>query len=124
MRRQLRNLRFWILVFALGWLTMVVLLISHTPPPGAASPDELAVRVADALNTHDSKKLQPLVSVGAEEIAKATTDRFADSHVSSARFSGGAVVVDYVRADGTPASFTMLAEENDGRWQLTPLATP
>ncbi|TWP49302.1 hypothetical protein FKR81_24640 [Lentzea tibetensis] len=124
MRRQLRNLRFWLLMFPLGWLVMVALFISQWPDPGAASPDELAGRVAESLRAHDAKKLAPLFSVGGEEIAQETTTRFTGARVVSARFSGGAVVVEFVRVDGTSGTVTMPVEETDGRWRITPVVAP
>ncbi|GLZ35810.1 hypothetical protein Lesp02_79970 [Lentzea sp. NBRC 105346] len=124
MLRQLRNLRFWLLALPLAWLAMVALQISGLPEPGAATPDELAVKVAEALREHDAHKLTPLISVGGEPIAKATVDHYSGVRVDRSRFVGDAVVVEFVHADGTPDNTRMPAAEHDGRWLVTPLATP
>lgn len=124
MPRALGNLRVWILILALGWLAMVVVQISRTPDPGAGSPDELALRVTDALRAHDSPRLEPLLVAGGEDVAKSTVDGFAATHVASGRFTGGAVVVEFVDDDGTSGSVRIPVQEKDGRWMVSPIVAP
>jgi hypothetical protein len=120
---RLTNLRFWLLVFPAGWLTMVFVLIAAWPDPGASSPDELAVDVTNALRAHDFHKLQPLLAVGGEDVAKATVEHFAAAEVDGAVYRDGAVVVEYTRA-GSHGDFRLPVEVQDGRYVVNPVVTP
>ncbi|HEX8871105.1 MAG TPA: hypothetical protein VF821_35925 [Lentzea sp.] len=123
MYRRLSNLRAWIVVFAVGWLSMVFISIAGWPDPGAGSPDELAVEVTNALRTHDFHKLQPLLAVGGEDVAKTTVEHFAAAEVDRGLYRDGAVVVEYTRA-GAHGDFRLPVEEHDGRFVVNPLVTP
>lgn len=123
MHRRLRSLRPWILVFVVGWLTMVVISIASWPAAGAGSPDELAVEVTNALRTHDFHKLQPLLAVGGEDVAKSTTEHFATARVEDGFYRDGDVVVQYTR-DGTSSEFKLPVEERDGRYLVNAVVTP
>ncbi|MEV6242954.1 hypothetical protein [Lentzea sp. NPDC051838] len=123
MRRQLRNLRFWIVVFAVGWLTMVFISIASWPDAGKESPDELAAEVTSALRAHDFHKLQPLLAVGGEDVAKSTVETLQTARVERGLYRDGAVVVEYTR-DGTRSEFRLPVEEVDGRFVVNPLVTP
>ncbi|MCP2249607.1 hypothetical protein [Lentzea aerocolonigenes] len=123
MHRQLTNLRFWIMVFAVGWLLMVFVFIAFWPEPGEESPDELAVEVTNALRAHDFHKLKPLLAVGGEDVAKSTVERFQAAQVERGVYRDGAVVVEYTH-DGTRAEFRLPVEVRDGRFVVNPLVTP
>ncbi|GGU74805.1 hypothetical protein [Lentzea flava] len=124
MFRQLRSsLRPWIVVFAVGWLTMVVISIASWPAAGASSPDELATEVTNALRANDFHKLQPVLAVGGEDVAKSTTEHFSTAHVEGGFYRDGAVVVQYTR-DGARSEFRLPVEEHDGRYVVNPVITP
>jgi hypothetical protein len=122
-RRQLTNPRFWIAVCAVGWLLMVIVLIATEPPPGRESPEQLAVEVTNALRAHDFHKLQPLLAVGGEDVAKSTVEHFRAAQVERGVYRDGAVVVEYTH-DGTRAEFRLPVEVQDGRFVVNPLITP
>jgi hypothetical protein len=121
--KRLTNLRLWLLVFPAGWLTMVFVLIAFWPDPGAESPDELAADVTNALRAHDFHKLQPLLAVGGEDVAKVTVERFATAQVDRGVFRDGVIVVEYTRL-GTHGDFRMPVEEHDGRYVVNAVVTP
>jgi hypothetical protein len=121
--RRLTNLRFWILVLALGWLAMVCVSIAFWPEPGAESPDELASEVTEALRAHDFHKLEPLLAVGGEDVAKSTTDQFRTARVERGVYRDGAVVVEYTH-NGTRAEFRLPVQFSDGRYVINPVLTP
>lgn len=123
MHRLLTNLRFWTAVFAVGWLLMVIVLIANWPGPGKGSPEELAADVTNALRTHDFHKLQPLLAVGGEDVAKATVERFQTAQVERGVYRDGAVVVEYTH-DGTRAEFRLPVEVQDGRYVVNAVVTP
>ncbi|WP_086663074.1 hypothetical protein [Lentzea kentuckyensis] len=123
MYERLTNLRFWLLVFPAGWLTMVFVLIALWPDPGAESPDVLAADVTNALRAHDFHKLKPLLAVGGEDVAKSTVERFATARVDGGQYRDGAVVVEYTRS-GTRNVFRMPVEELDGRYVVNAVVTP
>ena len=123
MHRRLTNLRFWILVFAVGWLAMVFVSIAFWPDPGAESPDELAAEVTNALRAHDFHKLEPLLAVGGEDVAKSTADQFRTARVESGVYRDGAVVIAYTHG-GTRAEFRLPVEFADGRYVINPVVTP
>ncbi|SDG75460.1 hypothetical protein SAMN05216553_11153 [Lentzea fradiae] len=123
MRRRLTNLRFWIIVFAVGWLAMVFVSIAFWPEPGEESPDELAVSVTNALRAQDFHKLEPLLSAGGEEVAKSTVEHFRGTRVERGSYRDGAVVVEYTHA-GTRAEFRLPVEVHDGRFVVNPVLTP
>ncbi|SEQ01705.1 hypothetical protein [Lentzea albida] len=123
MRRQLTNLRFWIMVFAVGWLLMVFASIAFWPEPGEESPDQLAVEVTNALRAHDFHRLEPLLAVGGEDVAKSTVDHFKTAQVESGTYRDGAIVVAYSHA-GTRAEFRLPVELQDGRYVVNPVVTP
>ena len=123
MRRQLTNLRFWIMVFAVGWLLMVFVSIAFWPEPGEESPDQLAVEVTNALRAHDFHKLEPLLAVGGEDVAKSTVEYLKTAQVERGSYRDGAVVVEYVHA-GTRAEFRLPVEVQDGRYVVNPVLTP
>lgn len=123
MYERLTNLRFWLLVFPAGWLAMVFVLIALWPDPGADSPDELASEVTNALRTHDFHRLQPLLSVGGEDVAKSTVEHLASAQVDRGVYRDGAVVVEYTRF-GTHGDFRLPVEEQDGRYVVNAVVTP
>ena len=123
MHRRLRNLRFWILVFAVGWLTMVVISIASWPEPGEDTPDELAAQVTSALRTNDFHKLEPLLAVGGEDVAKSTVEHFSTARVDGGFYRDGAIVVQYTR-DGTRSEFKAPVEEQDGRYVVNLVVIP
>lgn len=123
MHRRLTNLRFWIMVFAVSWLAMVVVSIATWPDAGRESPDELAVEVTNALRAHDFHKLEPLLAVGGEDVAKSTVEHFAAARVERGVYRDGAVVVEYTR-DGTRAEFRLPVEKQDGRYVVNAVITP
>lgn len=123
MHRQLTNLRFWIMVFAVGWLLMVFASIAFWPEPGEQSPDELAAEVTKALQAQDFHKLQPLLAVGGEDVAKSTVEYFHSAQVERGVYRDGAIVVEYVHA-GTRAEFRLPVETHDGRYVVNPVVTP
>ena len=123
MYERLTNLRFWLLVFPAGWLTMVFLLIALWPDPGAESPDELASEVTNALRAHDFHKLQPLLSVGGEDVAKSAVEHLASAQVDGGGYRDGAVVVEYTRF-GARGVFRLPVEEQDGRYVVNAVVTP
>ena len=123
MHRRLTNLRFWIMVFAVSWLLMVVVAIATRPEAGRESPEELAAEVTNALRTHDFHKLEPLLAVGGEAVAKSTVEHFQTAQVERGIYRDGAVVVDYTR-DGTRAEFRLPVEKQDGRYVVNAVVTP
>ncbi|WP_112271024.1 hypothetical protein [Lentzea terrae] len=123
MRRQLSNLRFWILVFAVSWLTMVVISIASWPDPGEDSPEQLAAEVTNALRANDFHQLQPLLAIGGEDVAKSTTEHFSSARVEGGFYRDGAVVVLYTR-DGIRSEFKLPVESQDGRYVINPVITP
>lgn len=123
MRRQLRNLRFWILVFAVGWLTMVVISIASWPEPGAPSPEELATQVTDALRANDFRRLRPLLAVGGEDVAKSTVEHLSTAQVENGFYRESAVVVPYTR-DGVRSEFKLPVQERGGRYVVNAVLTP
>lgn len=123
MHRQLTNLRFWLMVFAVGWLLAVVVLIARWPEPGAETPEDLAVEVTKALRANDFHKLEPLLAVGGEDVAKSTTDHFATARIERGFYRDGAVVVEYTR-DGTRTEFQLPVERQDGRYVVNAVVTP
>ncbi|GAB2866166.1 hypothetical protein [Lentzea nigeriaca] len=124
MYRQLRSsLRPWIVVFAVGWLTMVFISIASWPAAGASSPDELAAEVTNALRANDFHKLKPLLAVGGEDVAKSTTEQFSTARVEGGFYRDGAVVVQYTR-DGVRSEFKLPVEEKDGRYVANAVITP
>lgn len=123
MYERLTNLRFWLLVFPAGWLTMVFVLIAFWPDPGAESPEALASEVTNALRTHDFRKLQPLLAVGGEDVAKSTVEHFATATVDGGQYRDGVVVVEYTRS-GTHGVFRMPVEELDERYVVNAVITP
>jgi hypothetical protein len=120
---RLTNLRFWLLVFPIGWLAMVFVCIAAWPSPGAESPDELASEVTNALRAHDFHRLQPLLAVGGEDVAKSTADQFRTARVERGFYRDGAVVVEYAHA-GTRAEFRLPVEVQEGRYVVNPVVTP
>jgi hypothetical protein len=120
---RLTNLRFWLLVFPVGWLTMVFAFIAFWPDPGAESPDVLAADVTNALRAHDFHKLEPLLAVGGEDVAKSTVEHFATAQVDGGQYRDGEVVVEYTRS-GTQSVFRMPVEEVDGRYVVNVVVTP
>jgi hypothetical protein len=120
---RLTNLRFWLLVFPAGWLAMVFVFIAAWPDPGASSPDELASEVTNALRAHDFHKLQPLLAVGGEDVAKSTVEHFATAEVDRSVYRDGAIVVEYTRA-GAHGDFRLPVEVQDGRYVVNPVVTP
>lgn len=123
MFERLTNLRFWLLVFPVGWLAMVVVFIASWPDPGAESPDELASEVTNALRAHDFHKLEPLLAIGGEDVAKSTVEHFATAQVERGAYRDGVVVVEYTRS-GTSGVFRMPVEEHDGRYVVNAVVTP
>lgn len=123
MYERLTNLRFWLLVFPICWLTMVVVFIAGWPDAGRETPEELATEVTNALRAHDFHKLEPLLAVGGEDVAKATTERFATASVDRGFYRDGAVVIEYTR-DGTRAEFRLPVEQQDGRYVVDAVLTP
>ncbi|MFS8101304.1 hypothetical protein LFM09_29680 [Lentzea alba] len=123
MRRQLTNLRFWITVFAVGWLLMVTVFIAAWPDTGRESPDELAAEVTNALRAHDFHKLQPLLAVGGEDVAKSTVESLENARVERGVYRDGAVVVEFTR-DGTRSEFRLPVEVQDGRYVVNAVVTP
>jgi hypothetical protein len=121
--KRLTNLRFWLLVFPAGWLAMVFVVIALWPDPGTDSPDELAVEVTNALRAHDFHKLEPLLSVGGEAVAKSTVEHFATAQVNRGSYRDGMVVVEYTR-DGTHGDFRLPVDEHDGRYVVNAVVTP
>jgi hypothetical protein len=120
---RLTNLRFWLLVFPAGWLAMVFISIAAWPDAGASSPEELASDVTNALRTHDFHKLQPLLAVGGEDVAKSTVEHFTTAQVDRGGYRDGMVVVEYTR-DGTHGDFRLPVEEQDGRYVVNAVVTP
>ena len=123
MHRRLRDVRFWALVFAAGWLTMIVVSIANWPEPGTGSPEELAIEVTNALRANDFHKLQPLLAVGGEDVAKATVEHFGTAQVERGVYRDGAVVVEYTR-DGSRAEFRLPVEKLDDRYVVNAVLTP
>ncbi|GHH57174.1 hypothetical protein [Lentzea cavernae] len=123
MRARLRNIRFWLLALPMGWIVMVFVAVAFWPEPGAASPDELASEVTTALRAHDFHKLEPLLAVGGEDVAKSTADHFQSASVERGAYRDGAVVVEYTHA-GTRAEFRLPVETRDGRYVINPVLTP
>lgn len=123
MRRRLTNLRFWIIVFAVGWLAMIFVSIAFWPDPGGESPDELAARVTNALRAHDFHKLEPLLATGGEDVAKSTVEQFRAAEVERGFYRDGSVVVEYTRG-GTRSEFRLPVEVHDGRFVVNPVLTP
>ncbi|MEU7475742.1 hypothetical protein AB0A63_07140 [Lentzea sp. NPDC042327] len=123
MHDRLRNLRFWILVFAVGWLAMVFVSIATWSEPGGDTPEELAAEVTSALRANDFHRLQPLLAVGGEDVAKSTVEHFATARVDGGFYRDGAVVVQYTRY-GTRSEFTAPVEERDGRYVVNLVVTP
>ncbi|MFD9704915.1 hypothetical protein [Lentzea sp. NPDC059081] len=123
MRRRLTNLRFWIMVFAVGWLLMVFVSIASWPEPGKPSPDELAAEVTNALRAHDFHRLQPMLALGGEDVAKSTVEHLQAAQVERGSYRDGAVVVEYTHA-GTRAEFRLPVEVQDGRFVVNPVVTP
>ncbi|KOV76951.1 hypothetical protein [Nocardia sp. NRRL S-836] len=123
MHRRLRNLRFWILVFAVGWLTMVVIAIASWPHPGEDTPEELAAEVTSALRANDFHKLQPLLAVGGEDVARSTVEHFSTARVDDGFYRDGTIVVQFSR-DGTRSEFKAPVEERDGRYVVNLVVTP
>jgi hypothetical protein len=119
----LKDLRFWFLVFVVGWLTMIVVSIASWPEPGAPAPEDLAAEVANALRAHDFHKLQPLLAVGGEDVAKSTTEYFAAARVERGVYRDGAVVVEYTLA-GARSEYRLPVEEQDGRYVVNAVLTP
>ncbi|WP_434450525.1 hypothetical protein [Lentzea sp. E54] len=123
MHRRLTDLRFWILVFAAGWLTMIVVSIATWPEPGEESPDQLATEVTNALRAHDFHKLEPLLAVGGEDVAQSTVEHFQNAQVENGFYRDGAVVVRYTR-HGTRSEFALPVVEQDGRYVVNAVITP
>lgn len=123
MHARLTNIRFWLVVFAVGWLAMIIVFIANWPDPGRNSPEELAADVTNALRAHDFHKLEPLLAVGGEDVAKATVDHFAAVQVERGVYRDGAVVVEYTR-DGTRSQFRLPVEEQDGRYVVNAVLIP
>ncbi|NKE56535.1 hypothetical protein FXN61_06675 [Lentzea sp. PSKA42] len=123
MHERLTNLRFWLLVFPIGWLVMVIISIASWPEPGASSPEQLTADVTNALRAHDFHKLEPLLAVGGEDVAKATVEHFATAQVDRGVYRDGAVVVEYTR-DGTSGDFRLPVEEHDGRYVVNAVIIP
>ncbi len=123
MYERLTNLRFWLLAFPVGWLTMVFVLIAGWPDPGSSSPEELAADVTSSLRQQDFHQLQPLLAVGGEDVAKATTERFATARVDRGVYRDGAVVIEYT-LNGTRSEFRLPVEEQDGRYVVNAVLTP
>ncbi|MFD5828693.1 hypothetical protein [Lentzea sp. NPDC060358] len=123
MRHRLTNPRFWIMVFAVGWLLMVFASIAFWPEPGGESPDELAAEVTKALRAHDFHQLQPLLALGGEDVAKSTVEHLRAAQVERGFYRDGAVVVEYTHA-GTRAEFRLPVEVQDGRFVVNPVLTP
>ncbi|MGI5502825.1 hypothetical protein [Lentzea sp. CA-135723] len=123
MYARLRNIRFWLLALPVAWIAMVFVSIAAWPDPGAASPDELASEVTNALRAHDFHKLQPLLAIGGEDVAQSTTDQFQSAQVERGSYLDGAVVVEYTH-DGTRAEFRLPVEFQDGRYVINPVVTP
>ena len=123
MYRRLTNLRFWLLAFPVGWLTMVFVCIAAWPDTGAASPDELASEVTNALRAHDFHKLQPLLAVGGEDVTRTTVEHFTAAEVDRGLYRDGAVVVEFTRA-GSHGDFRLPVEEHDGRFVVNPVVIP
>ncbi|MFB9907378.1 hypothetical protein [Allokutzneria oryzae] len=131
MLRLLRNLRVWILVMAVAWITTILVMITGRPEDGAPSADVLATQIADALRAQDADRLARLVSLesGGDEVAKVTVANFGsvDTNLISShleRRNGVQVVVDYVRPDGGQGALRLPAVLASGRWKVTPVATP
>jgi hypothetical protein len=120
---RLTNLRFWLLVFPAGWLAMVFVCIAAWPDPGASTPDELAVDVTNALRAHDFHKLQPLLAVGGEDVARSTVEQFTAADVDRGLYRDGNVVVEFTRA-GSHGDFRLPVEEHDGRFVVNPVVIP
>ncbi|MET9632082.1 hypothetical protein ABZX92_31940 [Lentzea sp. NPDC006480] len=123
MYKRLTNLRFWLLVFPAGWLAMVFVCIAAWPDPGAPTPDELAAGVTNALRAHDFHKLQPLLAVGGEDVARSTVEQFSAADVDRGLYRDGAVVVEFTRA-GSHGDFRLPVEERDGRFVVNPVVIP
>ncbi|MFI6101297.1 hypothetical protein ACIA8G_37610 [Lentzea sp. NPDC051213] len=123
MYERLTNLRFWLLVFPTAWLIMVFAFIAGWPDAGRETPEELAAEVTNALQLHDFHKLQPLLALGGEDVAKATTEHFATAQVERGVYRDGAVVVEYTR-DGIRTEFRLPVEQQDGRYVVNPVLTP
>ncbi|MDT7789146.1 MAG: hypothetical protein QOF58_7565 [Pseudonocardiales bacterium] len=123
MYERLTNLRFWLLVFPAGWLAMVFVCIAAWPDPGASTPDELAVDVTNALRAHDFHKLQPLLAVGGEDVARSTVEQFTAADVDRGLYRDGNVVVEFTRA-GSHGDFRLPVEEHDGRFVVNPVVIP
>jgi len=123
MYERLTNLRFWLLAFPVGWLMMVFVLIAGWPDTGRETPEDLAAEVTNALRQHDFHKLEPLLAVGGEDVAKTTTERFAAARVDRGVYRDGAVVIEYTR-DGTRSEFRLPVEEQDGRYVVNAVLIP
>ena len=123
MYERLTNLRFWLLMFPAGWLAMVFVCIAAWPDPGASSPDELAADVTNALRLHDFHKLQPLLAVGGEDVARATVEQFTAADVDRGLYRDGSVVVEFTRA-GSHGDFRLPVEEHDGRFVVNAVVIP
>lgn len=123
MYERLTNLRFWLLVLPIGWLVMVLVSIASWPEPGASSPEQLTADVTNALRAHDFRKLQPLLAVGGEDVAKSTVEGFATAQVDRGVYRDGVVFVEYTRS-GTQGVFRLPVEEQDGRYLVNAVVTP
>ncbi|WHT18545.1 hypothetical protein N8J89_36465 [Crossiella sp. CA-258035] len=130
--KAVRSLRTWIVLLAAVWITAVIMMISSQPERGAASVQELAERVTDALRAADSERLAEVVSLaeGAEDAAQATVSGFAEAGVSEistkAELLRGRMqlTVSYLRPDGGRGTLHLPTVHADNRWQVTPIPLP
>ncbi|MCO1581864.1 hypothetical protein M8C13_39560 [Crossiella sp. SN42] len=130
--KAVRSLRTWIVLFAAVWITALIIMITNQPEKGAASVEELATGVTDALRAADAERLAELVSLpnGAEEAAQATVSGFAEAGVrdisTTPELLRGRMqlTVSYLRPDGARGTLHLPTVHADNRWQVNPIPLP
>ncbi len=121
----MRRRYLWPGVFAgvLGWITVITVLILTAPPPGAASPAELADRTAAAVGAGDPQALgelwaPPLDAAYAEQFLGRLSAAGARDLSAT---GGGDVVVVRGRLPSGELRIELSAVDEGGRWFLSPL---
>ncbi|HEX6339613.1 hypothetical protein [Umezawaea sp.] len=125
-RRSTRVLRVLALCAVLGWILFIALRIHSEPPPGSASPAELARAYGSALNSGDADGVVPLLGgpvTGDEEVADYLVGQPHEGrwHVAAVELDGATFLA--VNDDRGPVVH-LPTTNDDGHWQVNPLVSP